>query len=528
MRPRYGDVFRFDRLFSVFFYTSNTDKLIQARLIFMRSGYQLRHYRSRHEPYDEDYSLGTRGLLNNALKQVSQDFDLRSMFFVEDTSLRLEALSEEEDYPGTRVKEWFAATSFYDLASQIKLRGGDRRAVVKSDIALQIPTLSRPIFFHAETSGQVALDPPTFLPSVPYPWLTPNTFNGWFIPGGSSKRLGEMEFEESLEYDFRAKALGLVIERLEELTAALNFGARHHITRRSIARSLASGQMSLFPAERSRVLLVVGNKCGGKSTFSDFLIGYHKNVFALEASTILRNLAAVENEAVNSSGEALAYLQKKGWDVVAREAASIILRENASLNIVTGFRTAEELLFMRKTFPNAEIVLIEADQRTRFERHIKRARGIDARSFKEFQRLDEEQASFGAMRVAHELAEAVIRNDDDIGQYHRKIEELIRGREAKSDSKRADESELQRSLRALHKIGHAATCDEIARVTEEQGHPVRKYNTNRALKSIPEFATRVTKSDQLLKYRLTQRAVPLLELLTLLKSAPEAKVRPVP
>ena len=71
MRPQYGDVFRFDRLFNLFFYTSNTDKLIQARLIFMRSGYQLRHYRSRHEPYDEDYSLGTQGLLSNALTQVS-------------------------------------------------------------------------------------------------------------------------------------------------------------------------------------------------------------------------------------------------------------------------------------------------------------------------------------------------------------------------------------------------------------------------------------------------------------------------
>ena len=37
MRPKYGDVFRFDRLFNVLFYTSNTEKLIQARLIFMRS-----------------------------------------------------------------------------------------------------------------------------------------------------------------------------------------------------------------------------------------------------------------------------------------------------------------------------------------------------------------------------------------------------------------------------------------------------------------------------------------------------------
>ena len=104
MRLRYGDVFQFNRLIKVFFYTSNADKLIQARLIFMRSGYQLNHYRSHHEPYDEDYSLGTEGLFTKALKQVSQDFERRSVLFVEDTSVRIEALSDTNDYPGTRVK----------------------------------------------------------------------------------------------------------------------------------------------------------------------------------------------------------------------------------------------------------------------------------------------------------------------------------------------------------------------------------------------------------------------------------------
>src|ERR1700722_12404331 len=219
MRLRYGDVFRFNRPIKVFFYTSNADKLIQARLIFMRSGYQLSHYRSHHEPYDEDYSLGTEGLLTKALKQVSQDFERRSVLFVEDTSVRIEALSDTNDYPGTRVKEWFTETTFDELDRQITLRGGNRQCTVKSDIALRLPTLSRPIFFHGETSGFVAESAPTFAVSPQYPWLTPETFNGWFIPNGSARRLGEMEFEESLSFDFRAKSLRFLIERLEELNA---------------------------------------------------------------------------------------------------------------------------------------------------------------------------------------------------------------------------------------------------------------------------------------------------------------------
>jgi hypothetical protein len=58
----------------------------------MRSGYQLTYYRSQHEPYGEDYSLDTQGLLTQALKQVSQELERRSVLFVGDTSLRIEAL----------------------------------------------------------------------------------------------------------------------------------------------------------------------------------------------------------------------------------------------------------------------------------------------------------------------------------------------------------------------------------------------------------------------------------------------------
>jgi hypothetical protein len=94
MRPEYGNALRFDRILNVYFYTSNADKLLQARLMFVRHGYNLRHYRGRREPYDEDYSLGSEQLLNRAIKQVNDEFGIKSIFFVEDTTLRLEGLSK--------------------------------------------------------------------------------------------------------------------------------------------------------------------------------------------------------------------------------------------------------------------------------------------------------------------------------------------------------------------------------------------------------------------------------------------------
>ena len=196
MRPQYGNSLGFERILNVYFYTSNPDKLFQARLMFVRHGYLLRHFKGYREPYDEDYSLPTEQMLTRAIEQVNAEFGVKSIFFVEDTSLRLEALSDSTDFPGLKVKEWFASSSFDEVDRLIQARGGDRRAVVKSDIALYVPGLSHIMFFHGETAGTVAPTPPAFSGSVQYPWLTPSTFNGWFIPDGATRRLGEMEFEE--------------------------------------------------------------------------------------------------------------------------------------------------------------------------------------------------------------------------------------------------------------------------------------------------------------------------------------------
>jgi len=115
-RPRYTHLFDRDRTLKVFFYTSNLEKISQAQLVFARHGYRLLHYTSHREPYDEDYSKGTRQLLIRAVEQISGAFGVRSCFFVEDTSLRIESLSTDADFPGVAVKEWFSKISFAELA----------------------------------------------------------------------------------------------------------------------------------------------------------------------------------------------------------------------------------------------------------------------------------------------------------------------------------------------------------------------------------------------------------------------------
>jgi inosine/xanthosine triphosphate pyrophosphatase family protein/dephospho-CoA kinase len=522
MRPQYGDAFLFERLLNVYFYTSNADKLLQARLMFVRYGYKLRHFKGRREPYEEDYSLETEQMLTRAIEQVNAEFGIRSIFFVEDTSLRLEALSADSDYPGKRVKEWFSSTTFRELDDQLRANGGDRTAIVKSDIALYVPTLSHTIFFHGESAGLVATTPPNFSASAQYPWLTPNTFNGWFIPNGSPKRLGEMEFEESLNFDFRAKSLAALISRLEELNSAINLNPHFYVVRKTAATSTTEQLVfrDLLPHDESpsQVLLVVGQKCAGKTTFSDHVAGYDE-VMVFEASSVLRRIAMDAEEPVESADEAFRFLREHGLDCVAQTIAKYLERSEAKLNIVTGLRTIEEISLLFHRFHNTRIVYIDSDSRTRFERHLRRARDQDVKTFNAFEKQDEQQAEFGVLRVPTEIATDIIRNDGTLEQYKAKIDTLIGSlavsgaRTTAASGPKIDRSELHRTLGALSALGRDGTCDDISLKATELGHPVRKYNTNRALKSVPEFAERIKRSGHLLSYKLTARGQQLLELL---------------
>jgi inosine/xanthosine triphosphate pyrophosphatase family protein/dephospho-CoA kinase len=527
--PRqYGNAFDFDRVLNVFFYTSNTTKLLQARLLFMRHGYELRHFKGDREPYDENYALGTRELLTKAITQVNEEFGVRSLFFVEDTSLRIDALSSEKDFPGLAVKEWFPNTTFDDLDRILRRRNNNRRAVVYSDIALYVPSLSSPLFFHGETTGEVAASEPNFEASVQYPWLTPTTFNGWFIPDGSSKRLGEMEFEDSLEYDFRAKSLRNLLARLEELNAALNLKPNFYTVRRL---AFARGQLSLIPEQSRIVLLVIGPKCAGKTTLSDHMATYD-SVSVYEASNVLRGIAQEEGVIPSNSDEAFVFLEAKGWEVVAERVSNYIEMNDTRWNVVTGLRTPEELLFIKERFPDSHIVLIDTDSKIRFERHIRRARDDDLKSFEAFQEEDEKQRKFGVLRVTAEIAETTISNDGSVEQYTAKIDEFL-NELTKASSAVAQQnrdkyfSELHRCLFALHKIGLPASCEEIHEETARFGATVRIYNTNRALKEVPEFATRIEQPEVLLKYAITNRGEQLLTLLDLTKGCPEVKPLPL-
>lgn len=529
----YGPAFNFKRKAIVHFYTSSLDKLLQARLLFAWRGYDLRHYRGRYEPYEEKYGGNTRELLEHSIKYVTEEFGLRSIFFVEDTSIRIDCLSGNSDFPGMEAKEWFKSTTFQELEEQIEIHGGNRKAIVKSDIGLSLPTLPRPIFFHGETSGIIASSPPKFERSVQHPWLTPTTFNGWFIPDGAQKRLGEMEYEESLNFDFRIKALNELVDRIEELNSSLNLPPQYYVAGSKVVQN--QSQISLFEAvgvHTKLVVAVIGKKCAGKSTLGQQW-AKSEDVLFLEASRLLLTLADGKGRKLNDNDAALEFLDEFGLGQVGIEASRIIEEEGKRINVVTGLRTLEELIALITAFPDLLIICVEADKRLRFERLIARARNNEKDAIKnqKFEELDQSQLAFGVIHVARELAHQVIINEGSLPEYLSRIDDEIlrnlRGDLALQEfmgPKFFGNSELYRCLNALSRLSRISTCEEISVTTGEIGEPVRRYNTNRALKEVPLFATRhEPKSNRRLSYEITDQGRIFVQLINLLKASRESK-----
>lgn len=499
--------FSAERLPNIYFYTSNVEKFLQARAVFERCGLMLKHYRGSTEPYSENYDLGKRALLTSAIDEVATTLGASSLFFVEDTSIRVEVLSKPgQDFPGLAAKEWFAQVRFDELDDLLQSNGNDRRAVVKSDVGLYVPTLSRPVFFEGQMEGFIADTPPNFEQSSQHPWLTPHTFNGWIIPKGATKRLGQMSFDESWSYDFRIRALTQLVDRLEEYTATLNLPSSTYTRRKP---STAERQLDLIPTQR-RAFVIVGRTCAGKTTMGEYLASHHDFRF-IEASSVLRLLASPMQVVDDWLAFARLTLSEQGPDVVARRILAMFRTSIPERLAITGFRTIEELECILQSIDYARVIFVDATERTRFERYLKRARSGEATTLTEFSAMDTAQWQFGLLRVAEDFADARISNEATLPEYHEIITSLVQydtdlpasHTPRFTPSGVPERNQLFRCLEILHTAGRALTCGEIELLSSRSGFRIRHNNANKVLKRVPELAKRYEVKSSRIRYQVT-------------------------
>jgi inosine/xanthosine triphosphate pyrophosphatase family protein/adenylate kinase family enzyme len=520
MRQAPRKIFRSaDRIPEVHFYTSNDSKFLQARNLFDRAGLQLRHFKASTEPYSEDYGSGKDALLRRAVREVAEKIGGEYLFFVEDTSMRLEALSTEgEDVPGLSVKEWFQQTDFASLDKTLRDLGNNRVATVKSDIALHLPGLSDPIIFRGETRGVVADSPAPRGEPTRYPWLASDTFNGWFVPDGAPSRLSELDLEQSLDFDFRAKAIAPMIDRLEEYAAILNIPTGGFRKRQTAAASkLDARQLVLDQVAATSVvvvppILVIGATCAGKTTFAERADIVH-NLRHVEASSIVRMQSGQRFDSAASALEsAKEVLDKGGPDIIARQVLKQYAEELRTGLVLTGFRTIEELLVVCTEVPSTRVVFVDASDRTRFERNLKRGRYQDARTMDAFRKLDEGQSSLGLLGVARDLADITVANEDSLDEYFGRVDAIVTGDFAKGGRdvrsvpdapSRRLKSQLYRCLRVLVSELSLSSREISDRTAQKGLRLIATRNVNETLKHYPELAARHIAKDEDIRYLIT-------------------------
>jgi len=406
-----------------------------------------------------------------------------------------------------------------------------RTATVHSSIALHVPKLSAPIYFEGRTSGSVAREAPAFTENVQYPWLTPNSFNGWFIPDGSTKTLGEMTFEESWYYDFRTRALVQLIDRLEEYQAILNLPP-HAYTR--LAASLRADQASLFQTHERPIFIVVGYTCAGKTTFGDYASTRYGFRF-IEASSVLRTLKGNGHKEIDPFTFAQNVLLANGPDAVAIKIIQLCSREKERGLVISGFRTIEEVELMKQHYPDCKLIWVEATEKTRFARYLARARDTGVSSLQEFRELDAQQSSFGLLRVAEDFADIRLVNEDSLETYDKQIDAILSGRKLKGIAGIATDTrprhspahnQLYECLAVLSEAGRPLTCDEIQERSKAHGHEIRHNNANKVLRSALGLVKRWEMAGSNVRYEILNSGRAYLRLMREKDSSPEPKKKP--
>ena len=242
-------------------------------------------YASYDEPRLDNREDLLRASYHSALKQRQRaGQSVQSAFFLEDTSVRIDALSTTSEVPGVNIKFWMQGMTFGRLNELIQLAGGSRFVTVRSDIVVHVPKKFRRalgietefLWIHGITEGRIVEFDTAHSVNLAYPWLHEQSFNRWFIPSGAEVTLNSLPIELANTYDFRAKAFSSMLEKIGPLIA------KRAPTPRPPKQLLLPRVKPIPP-----ILVICGYSCAGKTTLATALsqqLGY----LHLEASDFMQ------------------------------------------------------------------------------------------------------------------------------------------------------------------------------------------------------------------------------------------------
>lgn len=334
------------------------------------------------------------------------------IFFIEDTSIAIEALSKDREFPGVNVKYWMRETTFADLDRQLKSLGNNRKVTVRSDIVLYLPPHLRDTpeetykVFVGEVDGSIVDEEISFNTNKIYPWLDNKTFNKWFVPKGVKKPISQLSISSSLKYDFRNLALYKLISFLKSKDLL--------DTKKSQTKPL---QGELFPR---RNYIICGATCAGKTVLASALTRLHAYQH-IEASDFMR-CALYSRHGYTTKMKiqdfALDALVKDPG-IVARQISSYVKDMPTTGLVITGFRSPQEIEILAEELSGLTIntLYIDSSLETRYQRSLRRNRADAPTNFHEFRKKNDAQNAMGLDAIRK--SSRIILNEKNIFSYIR-------------------------------------------------------------------------------------------------------------
>ena len=333
-----------------------------------------------------------------------------SFFFIEDTSVKISALSSErEEIPGVDVKYWMEDMTFEKLDALLKEKGNDRSARVMSHVILYIPPQIRKqigvdneyVRFTSHTDGTILEKEHEFQTNILYPWLDNKTFNKWFVPNGESLPMSLLDISSADRSDFRRGAFEQMIQFLQDKNLLKPKG----------------GDINLMsPKLFSKRLLFCGETCAGKSTAGRYLLEKY-GLYHIEASDfmgVIYHETCGRDTTINKHDFA-SRLLKAEPTIIAEQVVQYIMSKGLEDNfVVTGFRNNAEIDYFIKslTISNKFSFYVDSCVNVRFDRWVRRRRdphGIY--SMEEFIRINDVQSGMGVREIRNRKGIRILNND---------------------------------------------------------------------------------------------------------------------
>ncbi len=389
-------------MIEIIFFTSNPVKIAHARYLcrdyaVQISGFREKTFRANYvEPRIYDRAQLIDLSYQDALERWRKAYSggESKLFFIEDTSVIIDALSTELETPGLDVKYWMAETDFATLDAQLNALGNDRRVTIRSDLILHLPqelrgdeANKRYRCFTSIVSGTVVEKEWVFDTNPMYPWLDNHTFNKWFVPERCLQPISMLPIAEADKYDFRASAFREMLGFLEGRQKI------RHRTKPAVVQTSFDFDSLLF--------VICGPSCAGKTTLAEYL-AEHYGYYHIEASDFMY-LSYYQRHgvsAITNIGDFAEQALREQPEIVAEKIIQNI-HSNKSMPvpvIVTGFRSPMEIDWFCYHYSGKsaiEIVYITADEAIRYSRSLTRRREGEAEDLETFVRRDTQQAAMG-------------------------------------------------------------------------------------------------------------------------------------